>query len=134
MFFFETLRVMAPGESIVRTLGRSGMGYAAGMSELTFRDFAGAVMGNDLPRAGDVLKELLALDEEHAKAAAAHFHAHMTAAGPAFMGKAMGLRTAVTGGTGEEVSALLGECFGLTGESLPRAVAELRRRYPAIKG
>lgn len=103
------------------------------MSELTFRDFAGAVMGNDLARAAEVLKALLALDDDHAKAAAAHFHAQMTTAGPSFMGKAMGLRTAVTGGSGEEVSALLDECFGLTGESLPRAVTELRRRYPAIQ-
>lgn len=56
---------------------------------------------------------------------------------PAFMPKAMGLRTAVTSGTDAEIAELLGECFALSGDSrresgrrvacaLPHVVAVLR--------
>jgi hypothetical protein len=100
------------------------------MAELTFRDFAGAVMAKDTPGAGRVLAELLSLDGEPALAAAQHFDRQMTTQGPAFMMKAMGLRTAVTGGTDDEIKALLGECFGLTGEAADNAVVSLRKRYP----
>jgi hypothetical protein len=81
-------------------------------------------------RAAEVLGQLLALDPAGATAASAHFRGQMTSGGPAFMGKAMSLRTAVTSGTDDEIRALLGDCFGLAGEKLDGAVAELRRRYP----
>jgi hypothetical protein len=100
------------------------------MAQLTFRDFAGAVMENNTGRASEVLAHLLGLDPAGATAAAQHFQSRM-AADPAFMGKAMGLRTAVTSGTDQDIATLLGECFGLSGNAVPAAVAALREEYPA---
>lgn len=98
------------------------------MAELTFRDFAGAVMQGDFARAASVLSELLALSPEGAAAATAHFKGRM--ADPAFMPKAMGLRTAVQSGSDDDVGALLGDCFALDGDARASAVAALRTRYP----
>ena len=100
------------------------------MAQLTFRDFAGAVMGGDTARAAEVLGVLLGLDGAAATAAATHFQTSMTA-DPAFMQKAMGLRSAVTGGSDDDIAGLLGDCFGLGGEAVPAAVATLRKQYPA---
>lgn len=100
------------------------------MTQLTFRDFAGAIMGGDTARAAEVLEALLGLDGAGATAAAAHFQKSMTA-DPGFVSKAMGLRTAVTSGSDEDIAALLGDCFGLTGEAASRSVATLRKQYPA---
>jgi len=100
------------------------------MAQLTFRDFAGAVMEGNTKRAAEVLEQLLGLDATAATAAASHFQTSM-AADPAFMGKAMGLRAAVTGGNDQDISVLLGECFGLTGATKDAAVATLRKQYPA---
>jgi uncharacterized protein (DUF2345 family) len=100
------------------------------MADVTFRDFAGAIMGNDTARAGEVLQILLGVSAEAGVAASAYFHAHMTA-DPSFMAKTMGLRAAVTSGTDAEIAALLGDCFGLTGDAIPPAVTTLRRHYPA---
>jgi hypothetical protein len=102
------------------------------MSELTFRDFAGAIMGNDTARAGEVLEALLGLDHDAALAAAGHFQRSM-GADPAFMGKAMGLRTAVTSGSDAEIAALLGDCFAIKGDAVAPAVATLRKKYPAAQ-
>jgi hypothetical protein len=52
-------------------------------------------------------------------------------ADPAFMPKAMGLRTAVTSGSDAEIAALLGDCFGLDGPARDAAAGALRARYPA---
>ena len=100
------------------------------MAQFTFRDFAGAVMENNSQRAAEVLEQLLGLDATLAAAAASHFQGRMTA-DPAFMGKAMGLRAAVTGGSDSDIGALLGECFGLNGAATQAAVAALRKQYPA---
>ncbi len=100
------------------------------MAGLTFRDFAGAIMGGNTARAAEVLEDLLELDNPAATAAAAHFQKSM-AADPAFMGKAMGLRTAVTTGSDQEVGALLRDCFGLQDDAVAPAVASLRKLYPA---
>lgn len=100
-----------------------------GMPEVTFRDFAAAVMQNDLAAAAGVLETLLALDRAKAEAAAAHFHAQMTGQGPSFMAKAMGLRTAVTSGRDDEMRPLLTDCFGLADDDLAAALAALRKRY-----
>jgi hypothetical protein len=100
------------------------------MQELTFRDFAGAIMGDDMPRAAEVLGALLGLDADASRSAALHFKSRM-ASDPDFMMKAMGLRTAVTSGTDDDIAKLLGDCFGL-GDTGP-AVAALRRRYPAAQ-
>jgi hypothetical protein len=98
------------------------------MADVTFRDFAAAVMKGDVEAAGAVLQPLLGLPADEARAAAQHFHSRSTSVGPAFMGKAMGLRTAIAGGSHAEIAALLGECFGLAGGSLDTAIATLTRR------
>ncbi len=98
------------------------------MAELTFRDFAGAVMQGDTARASTVLQELLALAPDAATAATAQFRVRM--ADPTFMPKAMSLRTAVQSGSDQEISSLLGECFGLDGDTRAAAVTALRSRYP----
>jgi hypothetical protein len=99
------------------------------MSDVTFRDFAGAVMRGDSAAAAAVLETLLGLSTDQAAAATAHFRGRM--ADPAFMPKAMGLRTAVTSGTDAEIAALLGDCFGLDGAARDAAIRMLRTRYPA---
>jgi hypothetical protein len=96
--------------------------------DVTFRDFAGAVMGGDAAAAGGVLEKLLDLSPEQASAAAGHFQAQMSS-GPEFMGKAMGLRQVVQSGDAGAISQLLGEVFGLEGEALEGAAAEIGRRY-----
>lgn len=98
------------------------------MAELGFRDFAGAIMQGDSARAQAVLQQLLSLSPEHAQAATAHFASRSK--DPAFMMKAMSLRTAVTSGSDDEIGDLLGDCFGLAGEARTNAVAALRARYP----
>jgi hypothetical protein len=97
--------------------------------DLTFRDFAGAIMQGDTVRASTVLQELLALTQDQATAGTSHFGARTK--DPAFMMKAMGLRTAVTGGTDEEIAALLSDCFGLDGDARTSAITAIRSRYAA---
>lgn len=101
------------------------------MADVTFRDFAGAVMSGDAAAASGVLQSLLGLDAPAADAATAHFQQQMTAGGPAFMGKAMGLRTALASGSDAEISTLLVDCFGLPAPALTPALATLRAKYPA---
>jgi hypothetical protein len=98
------------------------------MAEVTFRDFAAAIMKGDIDAAGAVLQPLLGLGASDAHAAAQHFQAQSTALGPAFMGKAMGLRTALASGSDAEIGALLHDCFGLADAQLAVAVATLRRK------
>jgi hypothetical protein len=98
------------------------------MADVTFRDFAGAIMRGDVDAAAATLEPLLGLDAAQAKAAAQHFHAQSTTVGPAFMGKAMGLRTATAGGSDAEIGALLRDCFGLGDAPLATAIATLRRK------
>jgi len=98
------------------------------MAELTFRDFAAAIMKGDVAAAATVLEPLLGLEPIAAQAAAQHFQAQAAAQGPAFMGKAMGLRTAVSGGSHAEIGALLHDCFGLVDQPLATAVATLAPR------
>jgi hypothetical protein len=98
------------------------------MADVTFRDFAAAIMKGDVDGAGAVLQPLLGLDGEQARAAAQHFHQQSTTAGPAFMGKAMGLRTALASGSDAEIAALLVDCFGLADAPLATAMATLGRK------
>src|SRR5215212_1236465 len=98
------------------------------MADVTFRDFAGAIMKGDVEAAGAVLQQLLGLDDAAGRAAAQHFQAQAASQGPAFMGKAMGLRTAVASGSDAEISALLQDCFGLADAPLATAVATLRTK------
>ena len=101
------------------------------MAEVTFRDFAAAIMQGNVEAAGGVLQQLLALDADGARAAALHFQAQAASGGPAFMGKAMGLRSAVASGTREDIAALLTDCFGLADPQRAAAVDALRPAKPA---
>jgi hypothetical protein len=98
------------------------------MADVTFRDFAAAIMKGDVDAAGAVLQQLLGLDAAQASAAARHFQAQATSQGPAFMGKAMGLRGAVAGGSEAEIGALLRDCFDLADAPLATAIATLTRK------
>jgi hypothetical protein len=102
----------------------------ARMADLTFRDFAGAIMGGDMGRAALVLEALLGLDKPSAATAAGFFKQSM-GADPSFMSKAMGLRTAVTTGTDQQIGQLLKDCFNLRGPQVTAAIAALRKHYPA---
>jgi hypothetical protein len=104
------------------------------MADVTFRDFAGAIMKGDAAAAGTVLQALLGLGAVEASAAAQHFLAQSTAQGPAFMGKAMGLRTALAGGSDAEIGQLLRDCFGLDGAALATGLATLQAAQPARPG
>jgi hypothetical protein len=99
------------------------------MAAVTFRDFAGAIMQGDTVRASTVLQELLALTPDQATASTSHFAARSK--NPAFMMKAMGLRAAVASGSDDDISALLGDCFGLDGDARTTAIAAVRARYSA---
>jgi hypothetical protein len=99
------------------------------MADPTFRDFAFAVMQGNTSSAVTTLEVLLGLPAPHAAAATEHFRARV--ADPAFMPKAMSLRTVVTSGTDEQIGDLLGECFGLDPTARATAVAAVRTRYPA---
>jgi hypothetical protein len=82
-------------------------------------------MRGDVPAGAGVLEQLLGLDGPTAHAAASHFAAQAAAHGPAFMGKAMGLRTAVASGSAAEIAGVLTECFGLTDPALATATRTL---------
>ncbi|MGE0872202.1 MAG: hypothetical protein AB7P03_26825 [Kofleriaceae bacterium] len=93
----------------------------------TFRDFAAAIMTGNTEAGGAVLEQLLGLDPSQARSAAAYFADHAKTQGPAFMGKAMGLRAAKESDNTAELAKLLGECFGLTEPALGTAVATIRQ-------
>jgi hypothetical protein len=95
---------------------------------LTFRDFAAAVMSNDVPKAASVLETLLGLDAPRASAAAEHFATRMQA-GPEFMMKAMGMRQVVEARDEGKLKELLGDLFGLDGELRDSASATIAARY-----
>lgn len=109
-------------------LGGVGCGRLGPMSELTFRDFAGAIMRGDVPGAATVLETLLGVGAEPARAGAEHFRSRMSE--PAFMPKAMGLRTALASGSDDEIRGLLADCFGLDEAGQATGLATLRTRYP----
>jgi hypothetical protein len=101
------------------------------MSDVTFRDFAGAVMSNDMPRATQALETLLGLPSDQAEVATQHFRGRATSGDPTFLPKAMQLRNAVTSGTDEEIFAILVDCFGLAPEQRASVITAVRSRYPA---
>lgn len=103
---------------------------AAMSGEPTFRDFAGAVLSNDMAKASATLSALLNLDAPAARAATEHFQLQMST-GPAFMMKAMGMREVVQGGDQDKLRALLSELFGLSKDAQETALAAIRARYPS---
>lgn len=98
------------------------------MAELTFRDFAMAVMQGNLDAAATTLETLLGLAPADARTATAYFKAR--SGDPSFLPRAMSLRTVVTGGSDAEIGDLLVECFGLTADTRATGVATVRARYP----
>jgi len=100
-------------------------------TDLTFRDFATAVMGGKIDDAARVLEELLGLDPAAAASATARFEEQAKTVGPEFMMKAMGLRHAVTAPDDAPARELLADCFGLEGAALDAAIARLRGRSRA---
>jgi len=99
------------------------------MADVTFRDFAGAVMSADTARATQALETLLGLPTDQAQQATEHFRTRT--GDPSFLPKAMQLRTAVTSGSDDEIFAILVECFGLAADQRASVLAALRKRYPA---
>ena len=95
---------------------------------LTFRDFAAAVMSNDVTKAASVLETLLGLDAARATAAAQHFAGRMQS-GPEFMMKAMGLRQVVEARDQGKIKELLTDLFGLEGDVRDSASAAIAARY-----
>ena len=95
---------------------------------LTFRDFAAAIMSQDVDKASSVLEVLLGVDPDQARAAAEHFAVRMQA-GPEFLMKAMGMRQVVEAGDAPKLSELLGELFGLDPALRERASATIRGTY-----
>lgn len=98
------------------------------MAELTFRDFAGALMQGNKPGATEMLQQLLGLPPDEAGKATEYFGERTQ--NPAFLAKAMGLRQAVTSGSDDDIAQILGEVFGLDEAQRPGAVAAVRKRYP----
>lgn len=98
------------------------------MPEVTFRDFAMAVMQNQIPAAASHLETLLGLSPAAAETAAMHFK--LRSSDPAFLPKAMSLRTAVTTGSDAEIGELLTECFGLADGARAAAIAKIHENYP----
>lgn len=93
----------------------------------TFRDFASQIFAGDLAAAASTLEVLLALPPAAAAAAAAVFRDK--SADPAFLPRAMSLRTAVEGADDGAVAALLSDCFGLDDDAARAATTALRARY-----
>jgi hypothetical protein len=95
---------------------------------LTFRDFAAAIMSNDVTKASSVLETLLGLDAARATTAAQHFAERMQS-GPEFLMKAMGMRQVVEARDEAKLKELLSDLFGLDGELRDRASATIAARY-----
>jgi hypothetical protein len=96
---------------------------------VTFRDFAGALMGGDADAAAGVLCSLLGVDAEVAKRATGFFQQQMTSGGPEFMQKAMGMRYVVEAKDGDKLVGLLGDCFQLDEAAAASAAKHLLAHY-----
>jgi hypothetical protein len=96
--------------------------------ELTFRDFASAVMGNTEQKAAEILAQLIQIDAQQSVAATTFFKNKLTS-DPAFMMKAMGLRQAVTEGSSEQIQALLHDLFDLPESLSATAAAHLKKKH-----
>jgi len=98
------------------------------MPDVTFRDFAGALMANDDAKCASVLSTLLGVDEPTAQAAAAHFKSEMQK-DQSFMMKAMGMRTVVEGKDEAGAARLIGEVFGFDDAASADAAKTLMAHY-----
>lgn len=98
------------------------------MSDVTFRDFAGALMGNDDDAAASTLQTLLGVDDAKAARGTASFKEKMQA-DPQFMMKAMGMRRAVEAKDEAQLAVLIHECFELPEDEAAPAAKHLLARY-----
>ena len=98
------------------------------MADLTFRGYAMALMQGQIDEAVGMLQKLLGLPNDQALAATDFFSNKLS--DPAFMQKAMGLRTAVESRDDAQIGQLLTDCFGLDGDARTSAVAAVRKQYP----
>jgi ABC-type amino acid transport substrate-binding protein len=98
------------------------------MADVTFRGYAMALMQGQIDAAVGMLQTLLGLTTDQAMQATDVFSNQLS--DPAFMQKAMGLRTAVESKDDAKIGELLGACFGLTGDIKTSAVAAVRKQYP----
>ena len=99
------------------------------MSDVTFRDFAGHLMGGELELAAGVLSTLLGVDATTAAAATKYFQTQ-AAADPAFAAKAMGMRQVVEARDAAALEQLIVDCFGLSREEAATAGKAVLARYP----
>jgi len=102
-------------------------------SPVTFRDFAGALMADDLPLASSHLEALLGVSVETARAGAEYFRAQISS-DPSFMAKAMAMRQVVQTGTREELVTLLEDCFSLGSDSASAAAGVVWDRFRSESG
>lgn len=98
------------------------------MPDVTFRDFAGALMAQDDAAAGRVLQTLLGVDEAAAAAGTTYFKEQMQKS-PDFMMKAMGMRQAVESRDAGQLETLLVECFGYAPSSAAASAKNLLAHY-----
>lgn len=98
------------------------------MSNVTFRDFASALMSDKLVLAAEHLSSLLGLEPAAATTATQYFAAR-TEAEPQFMMKAMGLRPIVEGQDHAGACVLLAECFNLAPEQATASATVLLAQY-----
>lgn len=98
------------------------------MPDVTFRDFAGALMAQDDDAAGQVLQTLLGVDEEAAASGTTFFKEQMQKS-PDFMMKAMGMRQAVEGRDLGQLETLLVECFGYAPSAAAASAKTLLAHY-----
>ncbi len=101
------------------------------MATPTFRDFAMASMDGDGSAASALLETLLGLDAATARASTTHFRTQM-ANDQGFMMKAMSMRNVVDARDDAGLTALLGECFGLSADVAGRAAAVVLARHPGV--
>lgn len=94
----------------------------------TFRDFAGALMADDMTLAAGHLEVLLGVSADVARSGAEHFRSRIQS-DAAFMTKAMGMRQVVQTGTREELVELLGECFSLEPSSAASAAHVVWKQF-----
>ena len=98
------------------------------MPDVTFRDFAGALMTNDDSKAANVLCTLLGVDLAAGQRATTHFKAEMQK-DQGFMMKAMGMRTVVENEDEAGAAKLIAECFGFDDAAAARAAKTLMAHY-----
>ena len=98
------------------------------MPDVTFRDFAGALMAQDDDAASRVLQTLLGVDEAAGAAGTAFFKEQMQKS-PDFMMKSMGMRQAVEGRDEAQLKTLIEECFGYDAEASATSAQALLAHY-----